>query len=172
MMQEGVHRHRGHGGQLGGGPERHHLSHAQAAHTLSWGQNKDIDKIADRNLEKGGVYPNLRSVGCRSGLCSSSVPATSPLWTRLGIEANQGSVFSIVTTSNQSQLSIHLQGGGGGGAVLGGGGVGPVPRQPRHAALPRPRHLPLVARRHPRTQPRQPRQDSPVSDTRYYVDDI
>ena len=28
-------------------------------HTLSylWGQNKDIDKIADRNLEKGGVYP-------------------------------------------------------------------------------------------------------------------
>ena len=57
-------------------------------------------------------------MGCRSGLCSSSVPATSPLWTRLGIEANQGSVFSIVTTSNQSQLSIHLQGGGGGGAVL------------------------------------------------------
>ena len=49
MLQEGVHGHRGHGRQLGGGPERHNLRHAQAAHTLSCWENKDID------LEIGGV---------------------------------------------------------------------------------------------------------------------
>ena len=124
MMQEGVHRHRGHGGQLGGGPERHHLSHAQAAHTLLWGQNKDIDKIADRNLEKGGVgFIQPEECGLQVGSVLQQCARHQPAVDQAG-DRGQSGVSIQYRHHNQPITAQYSPAGRGRGRGRGGAGRG------------------------------------------------